>query len=135
MNWKRVLLLVTFLTLVSCSEVIPEPLQDTYEEATLTPLPSPTVEPTATSIPGGAEGIGLAYFRAWEASDYLGMYSLLSPQSQSLIDSRSFVRFYEEMMEIATVQSIETQPLSARQDGDRAEFGARVTWETAVVDR
>jgi penicillin-binding protein 2 len=134
MKFKIALPLLAIIVIVSaCSEVIPAPLQDTYEEATLTPLPSPTPEPTATSIPSGAEGIGLAFFRAWENSDYLGMYSLLSPQSQSLVDSRSFVRFYEEMMEIATVQSIETQPLSARQEGARAEFGARVTWDTAVV--
>jgi penicillin-binding protein 2 len=37
------------------------------------------------------------------------------------------------MMEIATVQTIHAQPLSARQDGSRAEFGVRVTWETAAV--
>ena len=100
---------------------------------TLTPIPTNSPEPTATSIPEGAEGIGLAFYRAWEGKDYLGMYSLLSPQSQALIDSRTFVEFYEELMTAATVLEIHTQPLSARQDGPRAEFGARVTWETAAV--
>jgi penicillin-binding protein 2 len=133
MNWMRASLLGILLLLVACSEVVPPPPQDSYEEATLTPLPSPTIVPTATSIPGGAEGIGLAYLRAWEGKDYLGMYSLLSPQSQALIDSRTFVTYYEDMMGTATVQSIHAQPLSAQQEGERSEFGARVTWETAVV--
>ncbi len=133
MNWKQPALIGMLFLLVACSEVVPPPPQDSYDEATLRPLPSPTIEPTATPIPGGAEGIGLAFLRAWEGKDYLGMYSLLSPQSQALVDSRTFVTFYQELMEIATVQTIHAQPLSAMQEGERAEFGARVTWETAVV--
>lgn len=86
-----------------------------------------------TPIADGAEGIALAFYRAWEGKDYLGMYSLLSPQSQALVDSQSFVSFYQEMMEIATVQTVHAQPLSARQDGVGAEFGVRVTWNTAAV--
>lgn len=130
--------LILFLLLAGCdqltaSEAPDIDVQSAFEEAGLTPLPTPTEAATPTSIPAGAEGIGLAYFRAWEVKDYLGMYSLLSPQSQSLVDSRSFVKFYEEMMDIASVQSISTQPLSARQEGERAEFGARVTWDSAVV--
>ncbi|MFZ0546305.1 MAG: penicillin-binding transpeptidase domain-containing protein, partial [Candidatus Promineifilaceae bacterium] len=125
-------LLPLFLLLAACSEVIPPP-QDSYVETTLTPLPTPSTEPTATSIPDGAEGIALAFYRAWEGMDYLGMYSVLSPQSQALVDSQSFVNYYEDMMGIATVQAVHARPLSARQDGDRAEFGVRVTWETAAV--
>jgi len=80
-----------------------------------------------------ASGIGRAFFRAWEGRDYLGMYSLLSPQSQALVDSRSFVERYEEAMTTAAVQAIHTQPLAMLQEDDHAEFSARVTWETAVV--
>lgn len=125
----------SLLLLVACgeTEIVPPPLQDSYTEATLTPLPTVTEEPLATSVPDRAEGIGLAFFRAWEGRDYLGMYSLLSPQSQALVDSRTFVDYYEEMMEIATVQSIHAQPLSARQESERAELSARVTMETTAV--
>jgi penicillin-binding protein 2 len=135
MNARLAILLVVLLFLAACSQETPvvPPLEDTYEEVTLTPLPTPTPEATATSIPSGAEGIGLAFFRAWEGKDYLGMYSLLAPQSQALVDSRTFVTFYEELMEAATVLAIHAQPLSGRQDGENAEFGARVTWDTAAV--
>ena len=133
LNWKGCLLLGLALLSAACAEIVPPPLEDSYAEVTLTPLPTPTAEPTATSIPSGAEGIGLAFFRAWEGKDYLGMYSLLSPQSQALVDSRSFVNLYEELMATATVQSIHAQPVSARQEGERAEFSAQVTWETTAV--
>lgn len=135
MKWKILSLVGLLFIIVACSESAPIPplVEDAYEEVTLTPLPTDTPEPTATSIPSGAEGIGLAFYRAWEGKDYLGMYSLLSPQSQALVDSRTFVEFYGEMMEAATVLSVHTQPLSARQEGERAEFGVRVTWDTATV--
>jgi penicillin-binding protein 2 len=134
LGWKRHLLFLGLAMITaSCTEILPPPLEDSYVEVTLTPLPTPTAEPTATSIPSGAEGIGLAFFRAWEGMDYLGMYSLLSPQSQALVDSRSFVDLYEELMATATVQAIHAQPVSARQEGERAELSAQVTWETAAV--
>ena len=134
MKTHHVILLGVLFLLAACSQEAPlPPVEDAYVEVTLTPLPTATPEATATSIPSGAEGIGLAFFRAWEGKDYLGMYSLLSPQSQALVDSRTFVTFYEELMEAATVLAIHAQPLSAVQDGERAEFGARVTWDTAAV--
>jgi len=136
MNWKAVALAGLLILLAACSGTpvaeLPK-IEDAYEQVTLTPFPTDTPTATATSIPDGAEGIGLAFFRAWEGKDYLGMYSLLSPQSQALIDSRTFVEFYEEMMEAATVLQISAQPLAATQDGARADFGARVTWDTAAV--
>lgn len=133
MNLRRLSLFGLLFLLIACRQAVPPPPEDSYSEVTLTPLPTDTPQPTPTSIPSGAEGIGLAFFRAWEGRDYLGMYSLLSPQSQTLVDSRSFVDFYEEMMDTATVLSLHAQPVSARQDGERAEFNARVTWETAAV--
>lgn len=135
MNWKYLPLFSLFAFISACGENVPAPppIVDAYEEVTLTPLATDTPEPTETSIPSGAEGIGLAFYQAWEGKDYLGMYSLLSPQSQVLVDSRTFVEFYEEMMQAATVLSVHAQPLSAVQEGDRAEFGVRVTWDTATV--
>ncbi len=135
MIWRTFSLFFFLVLVVACSETstIAPLIEDAYDEVTLTPLSTSTPLATATSIPEGAEGIGLAFFRAWEGKDYLGMYSLLSPQSQALIHSRTFVEFYEEMMDAATVLNIQAQPQSARQDGERAEFEAQVTWDTAAV--
>ena len=129
-KWALICLLILFLT--GCGA--DDPAQRLLESvSTPTPRPTSTPEPPPAVIPGGAEGIGLAFFRAWEIGDYLGMYSLLSPQSQALVDGRSFVSLYEQAMETATVLSLHAQPLASRQDGDQAELNARVTWKTAVV--
>lgn len=133
MHWKHTFILIGVLLLTSCGEVLPPGPEDSYEEVTLTPLPTATPEATATPIPAGAEGIGLAFFRAWEGGDYLGMYSLLAPQSQALVDSRTFVDYYEEVMTTATVLDVHAQPVSSRQEGATAELSATVTWETAAV--
>ena len=89
--------------------------------------------PAETVIEEDAGGYARAFYRAWENEDYLGMYSLLSPQSQALVDSDSFVERYSDVMKTAAVQSVHAQPLSLVQEGDRAAFGVRVTWETSVV--
>ncbi len=96
--------------------------------------PDANSQPAAEeSILEDAGGYARAFYRAWEAQDFIGMYSLLAPQSQALVDSGSFVQRYEEAMKTAAVQEIIAQPVSLVQDGANAEFGVRVTWETAVV--
>ncbi len=106
--------------------------QDSFVEGTLTPLPTRSLDTDAPII-DDPSGIARAYFHAWETGDYLGMYSLLSPASQSLVGSGAFVERYEEAMETAVVTSISSHPLSLVQEGTRAEYETQVTWQTAVV--
>lgn len=97
--------------------------------------PTPTPSPTATTAPitEDASGYARAFYRAWELGDYLGMYSLLAPSSQSLVDSAAFIRRYEEAMRTAAVSTVHAQPLGMLQEGDRAQFGVRVTLTSDVV--
>lgn len=133
MNRQR-FLLSFFIFLAACSQNIVLPLpQDSFQEVTATPLPTNTPPATAVPVEADASGIGRAFYRAWEDGNYLGMYSLLAPQSQALVSSSDFVQLYQELMATAAVQTVKTQPLSTFQDGNRAEFGVQVTWETAVV--
>ena len=127
------LLLLLLIPLVACSEGLPR-LHDAYEPITASPRPTPTVAPTATAVPEAAEGIGRAFYQAWSALDYDGMYSFLSPQSQALVDRGSFISLYQESMQMATVQAVHAQPLAAIQEGDRAQMQVRVVWETLIVD-
>ncbi|MGH2535775.1 MAG: penicillin-binding transpeptidase domain-containing protein [Candidatus Promineifilaceae bacterium] len=129
---KHLPLLALLFGLTACGRLLP-PIQDAYSESTLTPLPTATAAPSPTPIREGAEGIGLAFYRAWEQGDYLGMYSLLAPQSQALVDSSTFTRYYQDAMQTATVQAVAARPLAAHQQGARAEFRAQVVWETAVL--
>jgi penicillin-binding protein 2 len=61
------------------------------------------------------------------------MYSLLSTQSQALVDSQSFTEKYAEAMQTATITSIHARPIGSAQEGNAAEFAVQVTFETAVV--
>ncbi len=129
---RRLLLLIVLLvTAVSCSTDLPLLPEDSVSPAPALPTDMPT--PTSAPITDDATGIGRAFLRAWEGEDYLGMYSLLSPQSQALADSQSFTQKYTDAMRTATVVSIRTQPIGSMQEDAEAEFGVRVTFETAVV--
>ncbi len=134
MNWEKTFIGVLLFLLVACDSggIIPQP-QDSRELITLTPPPTSISQPTDIPIKEDASGIGRAFFRAWEGHDYLGMYSLLAPQSQAIVDSQSFVQLYQEIIETATVHSIRSQPLSILQEDNHAEFSARVTWDTIIV--
>ncbi len=119
------------ITAVACNTLSPP----TTSSDTPTAIPlAPTLTPTApVVITDDATGIGRAFLRAWEGADYLGMYSLLSPQSQALVDSLAFSQKYVDAMSTATVNSIHTQPIGSVQEGTEAEFAVQVTFETAVV--
>lgn len=107
-------------------------IQDSYEPIVISPEPTAVIV-TATPLPGGSAEVGATFYKAWEKQDYLGMYSLLSPQSQALVDSQSFVSRYETAMRTATVQSVSTHPVASSQDGNRASLTTQVIWETAVL--
>lgn len=139
-NLRVVTIIGLVLLLTACSaQALPLGLEGDFD-------PRPLLEPTADTSPAvattvveqapieeDAGGYARAFYRAWEALDYVGMYGLLSAQSQARVDRESFVARYDEAVKTAAVQSIHAQPLSLVQNGNTAEFGVRVTWETAVV--
>ncbi|MCB8942161.1 MAG: hypothetical protein H6658_00150 [Ardenticatenaceae bacterium] len=119
------------VTAVACTTpLLPPTSSDTATATTIQPTSTPTPPP---DIAEDATGIGRAFLRAWEGKDYLGMYSLLSPQSQALVDSLAFSQKYDDAMNTATVNTIHTQPIGSVQEGAEAEFAVQVTFETAVV--
>ncbi|KAA3657876.1 MAG: hypothetical protein DWQ04_26850 [Chloroflexi bacterium] len=132
--WTRISYLFVLMLSVACGGGNPAPLiEDSYEIVTLTPGPTRTPSPTEAPVTEDANGIALAFYRAWEGLDYLGMYSLLAPSNQAIIDSQSFTTLYDETMTTAAVQTLHAQPLAVSQEGSTAEFSVRVTWETAVI--
>lgn len=97
------------------------------------PTAQPTPTATAAPITEDPAGYARAFYRAWETGDYLGMYSLLTPTSQGLVDSAAFISRYEEAMKTAAISNIHTQFLGKLQTGDTAEFAVRVTLTSDIV--
>ena len=136
MKLKFTLLFLVLLLAAACaSQDFPLPENNQGVQPSLTESPSESVSSSDAeqAITENAGGYARAFYRAWEAGDYIGMYSLLAPQSQALVDSQSFVQRYEEAMETAAVQQVTAQPVSLVQEGNEAQFGVNVTWDTAVV--
>ncbi len=118
--------------LVGCSaEALPLP-QDSRDAVPPTAthdMATATAEPI-TDDPGG---YARAFYRAWEANDYVGMYSLLSPTSQARVSQADFVARYEDTMQTAGVQNVSIQPQAMVQNGPSAEFTVQVTLDTTIV--
>jgi penicillin-binding protein 2 len=129
----RLLILIGLLVLgVACTEGLP-PIEDTFSAAPSTTETAENNNPEATPVTEAADGTGRAFYRAWEGRDYAGMYNLLTPRSQALVDREAFINLYQESMETATVRAIHAQPLAARQEGAEGQMTMRVTWDTALL--
>jgi penicillin-binding protein 2 len=126
-----VFVLLLLLTIVTTACGATSALRDSRIDAP--PTAPPTATGTAAPITDDPAGYARAFYRAWETGDYLGMYSLLSPSSQGLVDSASFISRYEEAMKTAAVSAVVAQPLGMLQEEDTAEFGVRVTLTSDVV--
>jgi penicillin-binding protein 2 len=136
MKWIFAFLFLIAFTLPACSAQSFTLDQGANQAAPANETADAVVKPSGgeeVQISEDAGGYARAFYRAWEANDYLGMYSLLAPQSQALVDSASFVARYDEAMKTAAVQQVSAQPVSLMQEGDTAEFGVLVTWDTAVM--
>ena len=125
------LLLILLLTLGATACGATAALRDSRVDAP--PTAAPTANPTEAPIDEDPAGYARAFYRAWEAGDYLGMYSLLTPSSQGLVDSASFIQRYEETMHTAAISAVGAQFLAALREGDTAEFGVRVTLTSDIV--
>jgi len=135
MKWHYAFFFLLALSVAACG-VGPPFAQDASEPVPTEELTIPGEDSPASEeepIEEDAGGYARAFYRAWEAQDFIGMYSLLAPQSQALVDSSSFVQRYDEAMKTGAVQEIIAQPVSLVQEDANAEFGVRVTWESAVV--
>ena len=125
------LLLILLLTLGATACGATAALRDSRVDAP--PTAAPTANPTEAPIDEDPAGYARAFYRAREAGDYLGMYSLLTPSSQGLVDSASFIQRYEETMHTAAISAVGAQFLAALREGDTAEFGVRVTLTSDIV--
>ena len=110
--------------------------QNQDNSATSLPIENPstaTPNPDDVIVPPGADNIGITFFKAWEVGDYTTMYSLLSPQSQALVDAEAFSGRYQEALTAAHVIQVRTQPIAAHQNGAETDFTVRVIWDSPVV--
>src|SRR5205085_11740667 len=82
--FRRALMLALALALVGCTGL-----------AAPTPTPTIPVVPTATPATPDPQGTAATFLEAWQAGDYGGMYSLLSPLSQDAISQSDFQARYE----------------------------------------
>ena len=143
--WTLLLLLCFSLNACRPGQTSPTPTPPAAETAQITQNPPPprphtpeagatiAPSPTPTLFAPGADGVATAYLRAWENGDTLGMYSLLSRTSQSIIDKATFAQRYQEAQQAATVLEVQTRPLAILQKENQAEVAFQLTWKTALL--
>ena len=124
------LLLPLTAALAACGVVAGEPRAAL---PTLTSRVAPATAAADEPVTEDAAGYARAFYRAWELNDYLGMYSLLAPSSQAVVDSASFEARYADAMDTAAIEAVHTQPLAMLQEGHMAEYSVRVSLVSAVV--
>lgn len=125
MKKQLVLLVLSSMFLSACGIINPSASPATSSS----PDPTPTVDVTQDP-----DGVANAFLTAWMASDYAGMYSLLSPKSQLEYSLEAFTDIYTSTATTMTQVSVNATPLSALQStGTTAQLAFRVTYTTAVL--
>ncbi len=110
------------LVLVSCTGL-----------GSATQTPTVPAAPTATPVTPDPQGTAATFLEAWQAGDYAGMYSLLSPLSQDANSPSDFQARYEAVARGATLTRIEAHVLSVLKNGLSAQALYEVTLHTAVM--
>jgi penicillin-binding protein 2 len=93
------------------------------ESATPTPVASPT--PVVF-----AEDTARAFLKAWSASDYAAMYTMLAPSAQEAITAEKFIARYQGIALEATFKAVKPVFNSVHEEGNEAEVTYTVTIET-----
>jgi penicillin-binding protein 2 len=104
--------------------------------ACTTPQPLPTetpLPPTVTLNTPDPQGTAATFLSAWQAGDYAGMYSLLSPLSQASINFNDFQARYADIAKTSTLTSLETRVLSALKNGTNAHVLYSVDFHTTAI--
>jgi penicillin-binding protein 2 len=97
----------------------------------------PIIGPTITPTPplDQPDGVAQTFLNAWMAGDYSGMYSLLSPNSQTVYTLETFTNIYTSTAAAMTLLDLEAVPLSVLSEstGTSAFFAFKVTYNTQVL--
>jgi hypothetical protein len=99
-------------------------------------LPTPTLPgPNITTTrPPSAEETAQAFFDAWKADDFSGMYGLLSDAARQQIDLPTFTRRYIDALAMAAVAAgrVDFELLDASVHPTQAQIGYRQTWHSSL---
>jgi cell division protein FtsI/penicillin-binding protein 2 len=103
--------------------------------ATLPPLPSPTLAPPGEQRfqAPDVEQAARAYLEAWKAEDYHSMYALLTPLSQDAISEADFTARYQEVATEAALSGIDANILSSLTQTHLAQVSYRVILHSVLV--
>jgi penicillin-binding protein 2 len=86
-----------------------------------------------TPPPVTPDGVAQAFLLAWEAGDYAGMYSHLSPNSQAEYPLDTFTAIYTNAASTMTLVTLDTEPLSLLEQGTSAQVHFHVDYQTVAV--
>src|SRR5687767_8826364 len=101
-------LLVCFLTALLLGACAPRNNPDDSGFPLLGPTPTPNL--------GDPDGVANAFLNAWVGGDYSGMYSLLSPTSQTEYTLEEFTDLYTGTATAITLVNLQAAPLSSLRD-------------------
>ncbi len=93
-----------------------------------TPTPAPTPTPVVF-----AEDTARAFLKAWSEADYNAMYSMLAPASQAATPAEQFISRYKGIATEATITKVKPTFLSSSEQGDDAQAGFNVSFETVAA--
>lgn len=92
-----------------------------------------SVTPGNVRDAAAAQSVAITYLDAWEAEDYGGMYTLLSPLSQDAISPEDFAGAHMKAANALTLLKLSSKVLSAYANDRHAEVAFLVNFKTLLL--
>jgi len=127
---KIVLILILIVLLTGCSKSTPVGTQSGGE----TPTPDLAPPEVQTTQAPDVEETAIEFLEYWKSSDYLAMYSMLSPASQAAITEEDFSQIYHEVAVELAMDSLEYAILSSFVDPSQAQVAVSIKYNSLLID-
>jgi len=127
---KIVLILILIVLLTGCSKSTPVGTQSGGE----TPTPDLAPPEVQTTQAPDVEETAIEFLEYWKSSDYLAMYSMLSPASQAAITEEDFSQIYHEVAVELAMDSLEYAILSSFVDPSQAQVAVSIKYNSLLSD-
>ncbi|NQS91015.1 MAG: hypothetical protein HQ574_01285 [Chloroflexi bacterium] len=127
---RKIWIFIFLIILVGCSKST----ADGTSPAEHTPTPGLATPVVKTTQAPDVETAAISFLESWKANDYPAMYTMLSPDSQTLITEEDFSQIYLNVAVELAIDTLDYAILSSFVDPSQAQVAVAIDYNSLLID-